>query len=262
VGTRGGRDREGLGRLGVNGFRTLLRAEWRNLAILNFEVDPSVLAPRLPRGLELDRWEDRHYVSVIGFEFLDLRVLGLPVPCHRRFDEVNFRFYVRRRTADGWRRGVVFIKELASCRAVAVGARVLYNEPYVALPMHHRFEHTPANGGQMQSVTYTWTSGRREQSLKLTTARRPLPVREQSAEAYFAERYWGYVVQRNRSVLEYQVERPRWAVAPAFVAELVCDVAAVYGDEFVPFLSARPRSAFFAEGSAVTLSRGVALPTS
>jgi uncharacterized protein YqjF (DUF2071 family) len=79
VGTRVGRDRKGRG-LAVNSCRTLLRAEWRNLAILNFEVDPSVLAPRLPRGLELDRWEDRHYVSVIGFEFLDLRVLGLR--CH------------------------------------------------------------------------------------------------------------------------------------------------------------------------------------
>jgi hypothetical protein len=110
-------------------------------------------------------------------------------------------------------------------------------------------------------VTYAWTSGRRDQSLKLTTASTPLPAREQSAEAFFAERYWGYVVQRNRSVLEYHVERPRWAVAPAFVAELVCDVAAIYGDEFVPFLSARPTSAFFAEGSAVTVSRGVALPT-
>ena len=34
-----GGDREGRGRLGVNGPRTLLRAAWRNLAILNFEID-------------------------------------------------------------------------------------------------------------------------------------------------------------------------------------------------------------------------------
>ena len=261
MGTRGGRDCEVRGRIGVNGFRTLLRGEWRNLAILNFEIDPSVLAPRLPRGLELDRWQDRHYVSLIGFQFLGLRVLGLPVPCHRSFDEVNFRFYVRRRTVDGWRHGVVFIKELASCRAVAVSARVLYNEPYVALPVRHVFEHTPVDDAQFRTVTYSWTSGRRDHSLKLTTASTPLPTRENSAEAFFAERYWGYAVQRSARVLEYHVERPCWAVAPAFVAGLVCDVAAVYGQDFVPFLSARPTSAFFAEGSAVTVSRGVALPT-
>ena len=243
----------------MNRFRTLLRAEWRNLAFLNFEIDPSVLEPRLPRGLELDRWHDHHYISLIGFQFEHLRVLGLPMPCHRSFDGVNLRFYVRRRTGDSWRRGVVFIKELASCRTVSIGARVLYNEPYTALPMRHYFERAPADSRSFRSVTYAWMSGRREQSLKLTTASRPLPASEQSAEAFFAERHWGYVVQRNRSVLEYHVERPRWAVAPAFVAELVCDVAAVYGEEFVPFLSAPPTSAFFAEGSAVTLSRGVAL---
>ena len=244
----------------MNSFRTLLRAEWRNLAILNFEIDPSVLEPRVPRGLELDCRQDRHYVSLIAFQFVHLRVLGLPMPCHRSFDEVNFRFYVRRRSGDGWRHGVVFIKELVSCRAVAVGARVLYNEPYVALPMRHRFECTP-DGGQIRSIAYAWTFGGRDHSLKLTTATKPLSTSENSAEAFFAERYWGYAVQRSGRVLEYHVERPSWSVAPAFVAELVCDIAAIYGQEFVPFLSARPAPAFFAEGSQVALSRGVALPT-
>jgi hypothetical protein len=42
----------------------------------------------------------------------------------------------------------------------------------------------------------------------------------------------------------------------------VCDVAAVYGERFVPSLGALPASAFFAEGSEVALSLGVALATS
>ena len=105
----------------MNGVRPFLRAEWRHLAILNFVVEPSVLEPILPRGLELDRWEDRHYVSLIGFQFLHLRILGMPVPCHRSFDEVNLRFYVRRKAPDGWRHGAVFIKELVSHRAIPSG---------------------------------------------------------------------------------------------------------------------------------------------
>ena len=153
----------------MNGVRPFLRAEWRHLAILNFVVEPSVLEPILPRGLELDRWEDRHYVSLIGFQFLHLRILGMPVPCHRSFDEVNLRFYVRRKAPDGWRHGAVFIKELVSRRAIAFGARTLFNEPCAALPMWHRFEDTATDGGQFQSLTYAWTCGGREQSLKLTT---------------------------------------------------------------------------------------------
>ena len=242
----------------MNGFRIVLRAEWRNLAILNFEVEPSVLEPRLPRGLELDRWQGRHYVSLIGFQFLHLRVLGMPVPCHQYFDEVNLRFYVRRRAPEGWRHGVVFIKELVSRRAIGLAARILYNEPYVAVPMRHRFEHTAAGRRQIRSLTYAWTSGS-EHSLKLTTASAPLRTRKDSPEAFFAERYWGYSVQRSGAVLEYHVERPRWSVADAFVGQLVCDVAMVFGERFVPCLGVPPASAFVAEGSEVALSRGVGL---
>ena len=48
-----------------------LRAEWRQLAMLNYEVDPQVVRPFLPNGTELDLWRGRAYVSVVGFLFLE-----------------------------------------------------------------------------------------------------------------------------------------------------------------------------------------------
>jgi uncharacterized protein YqjF (DUF2071 family) len=104
-----------------------LTAEWRRLAMLNYQVDPAILRPFVPRGVELDTWDNRHYVSVVGFLFLKTRVLGLAIPFHRDFEEINLRFYVRRRAEDGWRRGVVFIKEIAPRWAIATMARVVYN---------------------------------------------------------------------------------------------------------------------------------------
>src|SRR5439155_9383088 len=92
--------------------RPFLTAEWRDLAMLNYEVDPAVLRPRVPAGTELDAWRGRTFLSVVGFMFLDTRVLGIPIPLHRDFEEVNLRFYVRREASEGWRRGVVFVKEL------------------------------------------------------------------------------------------------------------------------------------------------------
>src|SRR6185503_10439864 len=103
-------------------------AHWRFLMMLNYEVDPSVLHPLVPRGTELDTWHGRTYASVVGFLFLDTRVLGLAIPFHRDFEEVNLRFYVRRREAEAWRRGVVFIKEIVPRWAIATVARVAYNE--------------------------------------------------------------------------------------------------------------------------------------
>ena len=236
-----------------------LRAEWRHLAILNFEVEPSVLEALVPPGLELDRWDGRHYISLIGFLFLDTRVFGVPIPLHRNFEEVNLRFYVRRPATDGWRRGVVFIKELVPRLAIVLAARVLYNEPYVALPMCHRFEWAEEDGGRAQSVTYGWTLAGRENHLSVATTARPCPTREDSQEAFFAERYWGYSVQRDGAVLEYHVERPRWSVAAASEARLDCDVAALYGERFLESLGSNPSSAFYATGSKVILFKGVRL---
>src|SRR4051794_21434553 len=115
--------------------RVFLTAEWRYLAMLNYEIDPQVLLPRVPRGTELDLWQGRALVSMVGFRFLDTRVRGLSFPFHRDFDEVNLRFYVRRHPSDGARRGVVFIKEIVPRHAIAYIARALYNENYVCLPM-------------------------------------------------------------------------------------------------------------------------------
>ncbi len=66
---------------------TFLTAQWRWLAMANYVIDPAVLQPFVPRGTELDTWQGRHYVSLVGFLFLDTRVLGVPIPFHRNFEE-------------------------------------------------------------------------------------------------------------------------------------------------------------------------------
>ena len=79
--------------------RPFLTARWRYLAMLNYEVPPEALAPLVPAGTELDSWQGKTFVSVVGFLFLDTRVLGIAIPGHRDFEEVNLRFYVRRKAA-------------------------------------------------------------------------------------------------------------------------------------------------------------------
>ena len=118
--------------------RPFLTAAWRHLLLLNYRVEPRHLEPLVPRGTELDAWEGRTLVSLVGFRFLDTAVLGVPVPGLRDFTEVNLRFYVRRLAPDGaLRRGVVFIRELVPRRLVAWIARLVYHEPYRRVPMRH-----------------------------------------------------------------------------------------------------------------------------
>lgn len=227
--------------------------------MLNYEIDPARLKPHVPAGTELDFWSGRTFVSVVGFYFQNIRVRGIPVPFHRHFEEVNLRFYVRRKTADGWRRGAVFIKELVPRRAIAWTARTFYNEPYLALPMSHRIEKIPGRPEEVKSAAYFWRFAGREHSLKLTTRGGAQPLVENSEAEFITEHYWGYTSQCDGSTLEYQVEHLRWRIWEAQTTEFQCDLAGLYGEPFCRPLNPAPASAFLAEGSAVKVHQGVRL---
>ena len=228
--------------------RTFLTAEWRDLALLNFEIEPDVLLPHVPRGTQIDLWHGRCFVSVVGFRFLKTRVMGLPIPFHSNFLEVNLRFYVCREVQGELRRGVVFIKEIVPRRAIAWVARVVYNENYVALPMRHAVDDA--------SVRYEWRFEGAWNRLTLAGLGDWRIEDPTSEAAFITEHYWGYAVQRDGSTLEYQVEHPRWRVAQAAEVELACDLTRLYGDEFAQALSREPASAFLADGSEIVVRRG------
>jgi len=236
-----------------------LTAEWRHLAMVNFDVDPPVLRHLVPSGTELDDWNGRTFVSLVGFLFLKTRVFGVAIPWHCDFEEVNLRFYVRRRSSDGWRRAVVFVKEIVPRCAIALTARALYGERYVALRMSHHVEEN-AILGTPSGVSYSWWLRGRENRVALSVNGGFGEVAEGSDVEFITEHYWGYARRRGGRTTEYRVEHPRWRVCVATDSQVDCDVAELYGDQFVDYLGCRPASAFLAEGSAVTVFRGTTLP--
>jgi uncharacterized protein len=233
-----------------------LTAQWRNLAVLNFDVDPAVLAPLVPAGTELDFWNGRTFLSLLGFQFRDTRVLGVPIPFHRNFDEVNLRYYVRRKTADGWCRCVVFIRELAPRRAVAWTARVLFGENYVCVPIRHHVELPNGDPRALRQIAYHWRLAGREYELSLAIGGDGRPADEGSLDEFIIEHYWGCSGGPGRRTIEYRVEHPRWSLWPAGNARFEGDAARLYGERFAASLSAPPASAFLADGSAVRLFKG------
>lgn len=240
--------------------KRFLTAEWRFLAMLNYQVEPQLLAPFVPLGTELDFWQGQCFASMVGFLFLDTRLMGVPLPFHRNFEEFNLRFYVRRKAADGWRRGVVFIKEIVPRRAIATVARIVYNENYVARPMRHQLKRNGDDPTQLapnSQLEYAWRESSGWQRLRVTLSGMAKPLQPGSLDEFIAEHYWGYAVQRDGGCVEYQVEHPPWLVWQTSASEFECDIKHVYGAQFVEPLSRPPSSAFVASGSHIVVRRGV-----
>jgi uncharacterized protein YqjF (DUF2071 family) len=230
--------------------KPFLTANWRYLAMLNYVVDPALIQRLIPDGTEIDYENAETFVSVVGFLFLDTRLLGFPIPLHRDFEEVNLRFYVRRRWADTWRRGVVFVRELVPRRAIALVARTFYGEQYFALPMKHHIEHVD---GRL-IVEYSWRRGRKWEWLRMSASGEPQSIPIGSHAEFITEHYWGYTCVRD-GCSEYRVEHPRWKIWNVASFELNADVAALYGEQFHATLSQPPRSAFVADGSPITVRK-------
>src|SRR5260370_7049907 len=166
--------------------------------MLNYQVDAAILKPHVPVGTELDSFDGVFYISMVGFMFQRTRVLGAPIPGHQDFEEVNLRFYVRRRHQDGWKRGVVFLKEIVPKFAIAVLARELYNENYVTMPMRHRAD--------SNRVEYGWRFSGNWNHMGVEIAGAPGLAAPGSREEFITEHYRGYTRHPHDGILEYQFE--------------------------------------------------------
>lgn len=225
-----------------------LRAEWRHLLFFNYAVDPALLQPYVPVGTELDDFNGRTFISLIGFQFLCTRVFGIPFPFHTNFEEINLRIYVRHRSPQEWRRGVVFLRELVPRWLIALIARKYYGEPYMAVPMQHGIK---GAGNELQ-VRYAWWRNDRWNSLEATGSGKPEPVQPGSEEEFITSHYWGYTARAN-STIEYQVERPDWRIwkQPGFKFD--CQLDGLCPGTFARIFDDRPSSVFMADGSPVAV---------
>jgi uncharacterized protein len=227
-----------------------LTAEWNNLVMLNYAVDPRLVEPWLPAGTEVDFFGGQTYVSLVGFEFNHTRVHGIAIPFHRDFEEVNLRFYVRRND----RRGVVFIREFVPKRAIAATARFLFGENYSRVPMSHRIH--VRGGKDIVEAEYSWGLGAGRCSMRIETEGAAFLPPDGSLGQFITEHYWGYAARADGGCLEYEVQHPRWKVRRAKSAQFSGEGSKFYGDEFGKVIARPPDSAFLAEGSPVTVFQG------
>lgn len=229
-------------------MRKFLTAKWHDLIMANYEVDPVLLEPRVPLGTELDLHEGKCFVSLVGFMFLDTRVMDFLIPFHVNFEEVNLRFYVKRHTDEELRRGVVFVKEIVPKAAIAAVARTLYGEPYERWSM--------SNFRDDQHVRYSWEKDGCANSISVERGASQGVPAENSQGEFIIEHYWGYTKRGEGRTDEYKVEHPKWELFAADRAKIDVDFAATYGAEFGFLSTADPHSVLLAKGSDIAVYKG------
>jgi uncharacterized protein YqjF (DUF2071 family) len=230
---------------------SFLTAEWRKLAIANYAIDKEVLTPYLPAGTELDLWNGTCYVSLIGFLFKNTRLMGIKVPFHANFEEVNLRFYVRYLDNGIWKRGVVFIKEIVPKFALSFVANTIYNENYIALPMAHIWSETKDE----RTVTYNWKYKNQWQHFSITAQKELSPIDLESETEFITEHYWGYARYNAVKTNEYEVKHPKWEQYKVNHYQIDVDFGLTYGEDFRFLNHLEPVSVMLAEGSAISVER-------
>ena len=236
---------------------SFLNAEWRKLAIANYVIDPVVLKKYVPAGTEIDLWKDKCYVSLIGFMFLNTKLLGVKIPFHTNFEEVNLRFYVKRLENNTWKRGVVFIKEIVPKPALTFIANTIYKEHYETLPMKHSWEENSLN----RTVSYLWKKNKIWHSFTVQATLNSSEIKSYSETEFITEHYWGYAKVTDSKTNEYEVTHPKWKQYLVTHSEINVDFGAVYGTDFEFINRLKPNSVMLIEGSEITVENKTKIST-
>jgi uncharacterized protein YqjF (DUF2071 family) len=230
-------------------MKTFLTAQWQNLIMANYEIEPSRLMPYLPKGVEIDYFNGKAYVSLVGFLFKDSSIFGIPIPSMGTFEEVNLRFYVTRKVGNETRRGVVFINETVPNKIVAWVANKLYKEHYTAIPTKHNWNVSNAE----KEISYQWKFQSKWNSINVNASSTKHKMKVGSIEEFIFEHYYGYTkVDATRSI-EYKINHPSWEINTISDYKIQCDFQAFYGQDFSILNNSKPHSVMLAEGSDVSV---------
>jgi uncharacterized protein YqjF (DUF2071 family) len=229
---------------------SFLKAQWKNLALINYEIDATRLEKYVPNGTEIDFWNDRCYISLVSFMFEDVKILGLKIPFHINFEEVNLRFYVKRFENGEWKRGVVFIKEIVPKPALTIVANTIYKEHYQTLQMNHSISE---NKQEKIDFVYQWKTENKWNTILIETQKEPIEIEANSEAEFITEHYFGYTKVNKEKTFEYEVKHPRWQQYRVTNHNLDVDFKKTYSKEFEFLNNQKPISVMLAVGSEISV---------
>lgn len=218
-----------------------MRADWGNLVMVSWLVDPKLVQERMPPGCSPDLWDGAAALSLVGVDFSNVVVRGISWPWHDRFPEVNLRTYVQGPNGPG----VMFLGELVPKLLVAKLARRTYGEPYEKrkVRMEKRVRHSEPE------AAYEWDVGARTFRISVRAEAQSHPVPAGSLEEFLLDRGRGYNVFRGGTTFE--VSHEPWTMRAPLRYAVDCATGAPFGAIFGPVFQSECASVIYSDGSAV-----------
>ena len=230
-------------------MKVFLKAKWENIIMANYQIEPKLLLPFLPKGVSLDLYQGKAYVSLVGFMFKNTKLFDVPIPFFGTFEEINLRFYVVSKEGDELKRGVVFINETIPYRLVAWIANKLYKEHYTVVPTKHQLIKT----SESNHIQFEWLLQKKWNSIAVDFDSKTESMKTDSLEKFIYEHYYGYTKINEHQTEEYQLRHPSWKTHKINDYNIDCDFEVMYGKSFSILNQTKPTAVFIAKGSDVAI---------
>lgn len=230
-------------------MKVFLKANWENIIMVNYEIPEEMLSKYLPKGVSVDLYNGKAYISLVGFMFKNTKIFNIPTFKLGTFEEINLRFYVSRKEGNETRRGVVFINETVPYKAVAWLANALYKEHYTVVPT----KHTISKDSKNQKIKFEWLLQKKWNSIYVKNDLKSNEMERNSLENFIYEHYYGYTKIDEQTTEEYRLHHPSWRIHNVVDYEITCDFKAMYGNDFSVLNETKPTAVFIAEGSSVAI---------
>lgn len=226
-----------------------ISCSWQNIILVNYRIDPKVLTPYLPKHTSFDLYKGECLISIVGFLFKDVHIMGIPLPYHQLFEEFNLRFYVVHKDKEETKRGVVFLREFVPNSGITLAANTFAREKYRKYPMKHAVR--KMNGAVSASYSFEVKNHWNSVSAKAEALERE--ILPGSLEDFIADHYYGYNIWYGNRTLEIQLKRPAWKYQKLLSFGVDCRFEDFYPPPFIPFLYEEPHSVQFVSGSPVDM---------
>jgi uncharacterized protein len=185
----------------------VMKQTWYDLLFAHWEIEPELLQPFIPSGLQLDTYQGKAWIAVVPFRMSGIRLKYMPsIPYTSNFPEINVRTYV---TYQG-KPGVYFFSLDASNYLAVKVAKSFFHLPYY----HSKIE-VRSEGASIKYHSYRKKS---REEFRFKGNYQPISdvfhAERGSLEYWLTERYCLYTEKYNR-LYRGEIHHPPWPLQQA-----------------------------------------------